>query len=298
MDWGDQVKVLNQKITDKFAAYHGDCVDVVSALPDESIGYSVFSPPFSSLYVYSNSERDMGNSRTHGDFHEHFRYLVKQLYRVLKTGRLISFHCMPVELSMNVHGVHGLYDLRSHLLRTFEEEGFVFASETTIWKNPVCQMQRTKAHGLLYKTFRLRANMSRQGMADYLVTVRKPGDIKAENRVLHDPEVFDLDLWQKWASPVWMDINPSDTLQHKSAREHDDEKHVCPLQLEVARRGIQLWSNPGDVVLSPFMGIGSEGYVALEQGRRFVGAELKASYYRQAVANLTTACDVQAELFA
>lgn len=280
------VNVLDQEVTERYALYHGDCVEVVKGLPDHSVDYSIFSPPFSSLYVYSNSERDMGNVRSHSDFYEHFRYLVRELVRVMKPGRVLSFHCMPYELSKSIHGVHGLYDLRGHLLRLFEDEGFTYAGETTIWKDPVGQMVRTKATGLLYKTLRTNASMSRQGLAEYLVTVRAPGDVDPTGRVTHDPSEFPLEQWQRWASPVWMGINPGDTLQAKSARDDDDEKHVCPLQLEVIRRGVILWTNPGDVVLSPFLGIGSEGYVSVQLRRKFVGAELKSSYYKQAVANI------------
>lgn len=290
--------VLDQSVHERWTLYHGDCVEVVRNLPPHSVDYSIFSPPFSSLYVYSNSTRDMGNSRTHLAFFDHFKFLAAELVKVMRPGRLVSFHCMPYELSESVHGVHGLFDLRGELLRIFSAAGFCYASEVVIWKDPVCQMVRTKATGLLYKTLRTNASMSRQGMADYLVTVRAPGK-SPDRKVTHDRDDFPLSQWQKWASPVWLDIDPSDTLQRESAREHDDEKHVCPLQLEVIRRGVRLWSNPDDVVLSPFAGIGSEGYVALEEGRRFVGVELKASYYRQAAANLERAATTrQADLFA
>lgn len=277
--------VLNQIQGDNYSIIHGDCVDGISGLPDHSIDYSIFSPPFSSLYTYSNSPRDMGNCTSDEEFFEHFSHLVKQLRRVMKPGRNVSFHCMLLPTSKVREGYIGLKDFRGDLIRAFQAEGFIYASEVVIWKDPVTAMQRTKALGLLHKTIRTNAAMSRQGIPDYLVTMRAPGDAPADDRVTHGDDL-PVDLWQKYASPVWMDINPSDTLQYRSAREHDDERHICPLQLEVIRRGIHLWTNPGDVVLSPFMGIGSEGYVALEMGRKFVGTELKESYFNQAARNL------------
>ena len=273
---------IDQTVTDKWAIYNGDCVEVVKGLPDHSIGYSIFSPPFSSLYTYSNSPRDMGNCRNDKDFFEHFGFLIDELRRVMMPGRDVSFHCMLLPTSKVRDGVIGLKDFRGDLIRAFQSRGFVYHSEVCIWKDPVTAMQRTKALGLLHKTVRTNASMSRQGIPDYLVTMRAPGD--PVDKVTHDD--YPVDKWQKIASPIWMDIDPNDTLQYRSAREHDDERHICPLQLEVIRRGIELWTNPGDIVLSPFTGIGSEGYVAVEMGRRFVGAELKESYYRQAVANL------------
>ena len=286
---------IDQVITDKYAAYHGDAVDVLKGLPDASIGYSIFSPPFASLYTYSNSPRDMGNVRDDAEFFAHFDFLIAELRRVMKPGRNISFHCMDMPSSKERDGVIGLKDFPGDLLRAFQRHGFIFHAKVTIWKDPVTAMQRTKALGLLHKSVRENAAMCRMGIPDYLITVRAPGE-QAE-RVTHGQE-FPVDLWQKVASPVWMDINPSDTLQFRSAREHDDERHICPLQLDVIRRGVMLWTNPGDIVLSPFMGIGSEGYVSLEMGRRFVGAELKASYYQQAVANLSAATAKTEDLFA
>lgn len=267
-----------------FAAYLGDCVTGVSSLKAESIHYSIFSPPFASLYTYSNSEKDMGNSKNGDEFAQHFGFLVKELFRVLMVGRLVSFHCMNLPTSKTHHGFIGIRDFRGEMIRLFESAGFIFHSEVCIWKDPVTAMQRTKALGLLHKQLKKDSCMSRQGIPDYLVTMRKPGD--NPERVTHTNEEFPVLLWQKYASPVWMDINPSDTLQFRSAREHDDERHICPLQLQVIQRGIELWSNPGDVVLSPFMGIGSEGYMALKLGRKFTGYELKESYYNQAVKNL------------
>lgn len=280
---------INQVITDTYSAIHGDCVESLKGLPDHSIGYSIFSPPFSSLYTYSNSPRDMGNCKNDAEFFEHFQYLVKELLRVMKPGRNVSFHCMLMPSSKERDGYIGLRDFRGDLIRSFQAEGFIYASEVCIWKDPVTSMQRTKALGLLHKTVRGNAAMSRQGIPDYLVTMRAPGE---SERVTHGND-YPVDLWQKVASPVWMDINPSETLQYRSAREHNDERHIAPLQLEVIRRGVALWTNPGDIVLSPFMGIGSEGYVALQLGRKFIGVELKESYFGQAVRNLASAKQAQ-----
>ncbi len=273
----------------------GDCVESLKGEPDQSVGYSVFSPPFASLYTYSDSLADMGNCRSHAGFFEHMRYLVAEIHRVLQDGRLVSFHCMNLPKSKERDGVIGITDFRGQLIKLFEDQGFIFHSEVCIWKDPVTAMQRTKAIGLLYKQLRKDSTISRQGIADYLVTMRKPGANAKPVTKTH--ESFPVGLWQNYASPVWMDINPSDTLTKEGARENEDERHICPLQLEVIRRAIRLWSNPDDVVLSPFMGIGSEGYVAIESGRQFIGCELKESYFKQAVANLKIAHRQNQNLF-
>ena len=288
--------VIDQAQGENWVLYHGDCVDAMRGLPDKSIHYSIFSPPFANLYCYSNSPRDMGNCRSNEEFFEHFGYLVDELARVMQPGRNVSFHCMLFPASKERDGFIGLKDFRGDLIRAFQAKGFIFHAETVIWKDPVTQMQRTKALGLLHKSVRENASMCRQGIPDYLVTMRTPGDVV--ERVKHTAEDYPVGHWQKVASPVWMDIDPSDTLQYASAREHDDERHICPLQLEVIRRGVELWTNPGDIVLSPFAGIGSEGYVTLQMGRRFVGAELKASYYQQAARNLAMAMRGTADMFA
>lgn len=280
---------------DGWVVVRNDCVDEISRMQPESVDYSIFSPPFASLYVYSNSDRDMGNCASHAEFYDHMRFLVPQLFRVVKSGRLVSFHCMNLPKSKERDGVIGIWDFRGSLIRLFEEFGFTFHSEVCIWKDPVIAMQRTKAIGLLYKQLRKDSALSRQGIPDYLVTMRKPG--VNPDPVTKTHESFPVGLWQNYASPVWMDINPSDTLQKESAREHEDERHICPLQLEVIRRGIRLWTNPGDLVLSPFAGIGSEGYVAIQEGRRFVGVELKESYWKQAALNLKSAANIQGGLF-
>jgi DNA modification methylase len=289
------MKVLDQAIGDNFALYHADCVDVTRGLADESIHYTIFSPPFSSLYTYSNSERDMGNVKDAREFAEHFQYLVPELYRVTKPGRLLSFHCMLLPTSKTRDGFIGIDDFRGELIRAFKDHGWIHHSEVVIWKDPVTAMQRTKALGLLHKQLKKDSCMSRQGIPDYLVTMRKSGD--NPERVTHTNESFPVQKWQQYASPVWTDINPSDTLQYRSARENEDERHICPLQLQVIHRALELWTNPGDTVLSPFAGIGSEGYVALQNDRRFVGAELKRSYFEQAKLNLTNAT-AQQSLFA
>ena len=277
------MKCMEQTVKDQWALFNGDCVEVLRGLPANSIDYSIFSPPFASLYTYSNSPRDMGNVRNDAEFFEHFAHLIAELRRVMKPGHNVSFHCMLLPTSKERDGYIGLKDFRGDLIRAFQAGGFIYASEVCIWKDPVTAMQRTKALGLLHKTVRENACMSRQGIPDYLVTMRAPGEMV--DRVRHGDD-YPVSKWQKVASPVWTDIDPGDTLQYQSAREHDDERHICPLQLEVIRRGIDLWTNPGDVVLSPFAGIGSELYVAVEMGRRAVGVELKSSYYQQAVRNL------------
>lgn len=278
------MKVLDQAEGNGWVSYHGDCVDVVRALPSNSVHYSIFSPPFASLYTYSNSDRDMGNCRTHSEFYAHFAFLVGELLRVIKPGRLLSFHCMNLPTSKARDGFIGISDFRGLLIKMFQDAGWIYHSEVVIWKDPVTAMQRTKALGLLHKQIKKDSCMSRQGIPDYLVTMRKPG--YNEEPVTHTDDDFPVKLWQRYASPVWMDINPSDTLQFRSAREEKDERHICPLQLEVIRRGLKLWSNPGDVVLSPFGGIGSEGHVAVEEGRKAVLVELKRSYWEQNVRNL------------
>jgi DNA modification methylase len=289
------MNVLNQAIGENYSLYNADCVEVFRNLPTASVDYSIFSPPFSSLYTYSNSPRDMGNVRNDTEFFENFDYLVRELMRVVKPGHNISFHCMLLPTSKERDGYIGLKDFRSDLIRAFQKRGAIFHSEVVIWKDPVTAMQRTKALGLLHKTIRTNATMCRQGIPDYLITMRTPGDVV--DRVAHGADL-PVDEWQKLASPVWMDINPSDTLQYQSARDHDDERHICPLQLGVIERGIRLWTLPGQVVASPFAGIGSEGHVALRMGRKFVGTELKESYYRQAAKNLEAATIQTADLFA
>lgn len=281
------MNVLNQTIKENYSLYNGDSCEIMTTIPDNSIHYSIFSPPFADLYVYSNSERDMGNCKSKSEFYEHFRFIVKELYRIIMNGRLVSFHCMNLPTSKQRDGFIGITDFRGELIRLFEECGFIYHSEVCIWKDPVIAMQRTKALGLLHKQIKKDSAMCRQGIADYLVTMRKPGD--NPEKITHTNESFPVQVWQNYASPVWMDINPSNTLQRTSAREEKDEKHICPLQLDVIKRGINLWTNPNDIVFTPFMGIGSEVYQALKMGRRGIGIELKESYYNQAVINCENA---------
>lgn len=294
--------VLKQAFGEGWAAYNADSIDALGGIPENCLHYSIFSPPFASLYTYSNSDRDLGNCKNHQTFGEHMQYLTRWLYRVLMPGRLVSFHCMNLPISKQRDGIIGVRDFRGELIRSFESEGFVFHSEVCIWKDPVTAMQRTKAIGLLHKQIVKDSALSRQGIPDYLVTMRKPGvnpepvagkldHFIGEHGPIAGPDTTrnSINIWQRYASPVWMDINPSETLQFRSARENDDERHICPLQLDVIRRGLQLWTNPGDLVLDPFMGIGSTGHVALEMRRRFVGVELKPSYYDCAVKNLEQA---------
>lgn len=282
---------------DGWTMHLGDCVETVRAMPDDSIDFSVFSPPFASLYTYSASDRDMGNCATHAEFYDHFSFLVAELFRVIKPGHNVSFHCMNLPTSKARDGYIGISDFRGDLIRLFQSHGWIYHSEVCVWKDPVTAMQRTKALGLLHKQLKKDACMSRQGIPDYVVTMRKPG--VNPNPVTNSNDSFPVSEWQKYASPVWDDINPSDTLQGRSAREEDDERHICPLQLEVIRRCLRLWTNEGDLVLSPFAGIGSEGFESIKAGRRFVGVELKRSYYDQACKNMIAACSerAQASLF-
>ena len=281
------MNVLNQVIKENYSLYNGDSCEIMTTIPDNSIHYSIFSPPFADLYVYSNSERDMGNCKSKSEFYEHFRFIVKELYRIMMNGRLVSFHCMNLPTSKQRDGFIGITDFRGDLIRLFEECGFIYHSEVCIWKDPVIAMQRTKTLGLLHKQIKKDSAMCRQGIADYLVTMRKPGD--NPEKITHTNESFPVQVWKNYASPVWMDINPSNTLQRTSAREEKDEKHISPLQLDVIKRGINLWTNPNDIVFTPFMGIGSEVYQALKMGRRGIGIELKESYYNQAVINCENA---------
>lgn len=292
------VEVLDQfvDVESGCSIYNGDCVEVIKGIPDEGVGFTVFSPPFASLYTYSNSDRDMGNSRTYDEFASHFRFLIEDLYRVTQPGRLCSVHCMNLPTSKTRHGYIGIQDFRGDIIRDFQREGWIFHSEVCIWKDPVTAMQRTKALGLLHKQLVKDSCLSRQGIPDYVVTFRKPGENK--NRVEGELDYFSgdkgtfqstgrlsIDIWQRYASPVWMDIDMSNTLQYTTARDEKDERHICPLQLDVIERCVQLWSNPGDIVLTPFMGIGSEVYIALKTGRKAVGVELKESYFKVAKKN-------------
>ena len=289
------MNVIDQAVANRYALYHGDSVEITKEIPDNSIHYTIFSPPFSQLYVYSNSDRDMGNCKGDEEFYNHFKYLTKELYRITMPGRLLSFHCMDLPLMKSRDGVIGLKDFPALMLKIFQDCGFIYHSKVTIWKNPVTEMQRTKALGLLHKQIKKDSSMSRQGLPDYVITVRKPGD--NPERVEHTNESFPVNVWQNYASPVWMDIRQSDTLQRKSARSEQDEKHICPLQLEVIQRCIELWTNPNDIVFDPFGGIGSTPYVALKLGRRGIASELKDSYFEQLKKNVESVAAEEPEIF-
>lgn len=307
-----KIKVKAQNTGKNWALYNGDSCDLIKGVPDDSVHFQIMSPPFSSLFTYSDSERDLGNSRDDGQFFEHYRFLVKEQLRVAMPGRLCAIHVMQLPTSKTTHGVIGLRDFRGACIRLFVDAGWIYHSEVCIWKNPVVAMQRTKALGLLHKQIKKDSCMSRQGVADYLCVFRKPGE--NPERVTHTNDSFPVQVWQRYASPVWATtglpdvegftdirdesadmgdaengIDQGNTLSRDGARDHLDERHVCPLQLGVISRAIRLWSNPRDTVASWFAGIGSEGYQAIKMGRKYVGSELKASYYKQAVANLTSA---------
>lgn len=313
------VKVTDQHITNGYSIYLGDSVEVVKGIPNDSVHYSIFSPPFSSLYTYSNSERDMGNCKNDSEFLEHFKFLAQELERIIIPGRLVSIHCMDIPAMKSRDGFIGLKDFPAQLREIFEEAGFVYHSRVVIWKDPLIEATRTKAIGLMHKQLVKDSAMCRQGLPDYLLTMRKTGEnpepiahpegltrfvgidepnvprtepTLKDNRVhktisvSKQGPVYSHHVWRRYASPVWMDIDQTRTLQRNSAREDKDERHICPLQLDVIERGIELWTNPDDIILSPFMGIGSEGYISRKMGRRFVGIELKESYYKQAFENL------------
>ena len=281
--------------------YHGDCVEKTKELADESVDFSVFSPPFASLYTYSNSERDMGNSR--GDeFFIHFGFLVKDLFRVIKQGRLIAVHCAQIPAMKERDGYIGIKDFRGDIIRLFQSVGFIFHSETVIWKDPLIEATRTKALGLMHKQLEKDSTRCRCGLPDYLLAFRKPGD--NENPVSHEGGLkefigeneptetgikYSHNVWRRYADPIWMDIRQTRTLNYRVARDNKDERHICPLQLDVIERALELWSTKGDLVFSPFAGIGSEGFCSLEMGRRFIGIELKKSYFDTAVKNLQSA---------
>lgn len=285
------MNVIDQYQTDRYAIYNGDTCEVITAIPSNSIGLSVYSPPFSSLYTYSNSDRDLGNSKTDDEFFTHFEFIVKELYRILMPGRIMAVHCMNLPTSKERDGYIGIKDFRGDLIRLFQSVGFIYHSETCIWKNPVTAMQRTKALGLLHKQIKKDACMNRMGIPDYVVFMRKPGE--NPKRVSNTNESFPVGLWQDYASPiwdeynspVWWDINQSNTLNRMFSDE-ESERHICPLQLDVIERCVKMYSNEGDTVFTPFMGIGSEVFQAVKMGRKGIGIELKREYFLQAKKNM------------
>jgi len=300
------MNVINQKISDNYAMYHGDCVEVIKGIPDNSIHYSIFSPPFASLFTYSDSDRDMGNCKSDDEFNEHFAFLVDELLRVIMPGRLVSVHCMNLPATIGHDGYIGIKDFRGDIIRAFQKVGFIYHSEVCIWKDPLVQATRTKALALAHKQISKDSSRCGMGLPDYVVTMRKVGnnpepiahgrgfecyygekneplDKKTNNA---RDNKYSHKVWQRYASPVWFDINQTNTLNHNLAKEKNDERHICPLQLDTIARCLELWTNKGDTVLSPYAGIGSEGYQAIKMERNFIGIELKKSYYDIAVKNL------------
>ena len=278
--------------------YQADCVDFARQMPSASVDYSVYSPPFASLYIYSDSVCDLGNCADDAEFMEQYRYLVREMHRVLRPGRVVSVHCKDLVNYKGRDGMAGLRDFPGEIIKLHVDEGFAYHSRVTIWKDPVIEMQRTKAHGLLYKQLRADATFSRQGLAEYVLTFRKwAKEGEDVGPVTHTRDDFPLDQWQQWASPVWTDIRQTNVLNVKQARSGNDEKHICPLQLDLIERCIVLWSNPGETVFSPFAGIGSEGVCALKLGRKFLGTELKESYWRDACGYLRASQQTSADLF-
>lgn len=286
-------KVIDQYIGRNFAFYNGDSCELIKDIPSDSIHFSIFSPPFIDLYTYSDSDRDIGNCKSSEEFDIHMKFLIRELYRIMMPGRIVAVHCMDMPAMKFKDGYIGMKDFPGELVQIFSECGFIPHCRITIWKNPVTAMQRTKAIGLLHKQLKKDACMCRTGFPDYLLAFRKPGD--NPEPVTNTNETFPVSQWQEYASPVWMTINQSNTLQASSARDSKDEKHLCPLQLDVIERGIRLWTNEGDTVFTPFGGIGSEVYQALKMNRHGIGIELKPTYYKQAVKNCRSAEEMKQE---
>lgn len=293
--------VIDQKITDKFAVYNGDSFEMIKQIPDDSIHYSMFSPPFLDLYTYSNSDRDLGNSKNEQEFWHHFKFLIDELYRVIKPGRLVTVHCVDIPAIKERDGFIGLKDFPGDIIRNFKQAGFIYHSRVTIFKDPLVEATRSHSLGLLHKQLVKDSSMCRQGLCDYLITMRKPGENSepiehldglteyAGTDKIDENKVYSHQVWQKYASPIWMDINQTKTLSVVGSKDEDDEKHVCPLQLDTIDRCLELWSNPGDIVLDPFMGIGSVPYSAVKKNRFGLGFELKSSYFKVALKNMAKA---------
>ena len=303
------IKAVDQTVNRDYALYQGDACEIIRAIPDNSIHYGVHSPPFEGLYKFSNDPRDISNSEG-DDFWRHYSFLIAELLRVTMPGRLHSVHCMQLPTSKMRDGFIGMRDFRGEVIRAYEDAGWIFHSEVCIWKDPVVAQQRTKSLRLLHKQIEKDSAMSGQGLPDYVVTFRKPGENPERvsgrlTQYIGDKQYapqpveersgktsddaskwYSIEVWQRYASPVWFDINQSRTLQYRAGRDEHDEVHISPLQLDVIERCMELWSNPGDVVFTPFLGIGSEVYAAVEMGRRGIGVELKDSYYQQAVKNI------------
>ena len=305
--------VKSQEITNKYALYNGDCCEVLKELPSESVDFSIFSPPFLDLFSYSDSPNDMGNCKTSKEFFLHFFYMVSELSRLVKPGRIVAVHCIDIPAMKERDGYIGLKDFPGDIIRCFQQHGFIYHSRHTIWKDPLIEATRTKALGLMHKQLCKDSAMCRSGLPDYLLAFRQKGE--NNNPVSHpeglshycgsdDPGGSGVsrshNIWRAYASPVWMDIRQSDTLnkslnEKRAASDDADTKHICPLQTDVIERGLILWSNPGDVVLTPFMGVGSEVYVSVMNKRKGIGIELKESYYKQAVKNVERAAETRVE---
>ncbi len=302
------MNILNQEQGENWTLANGDCIEVLNSLPENSIHLSIFSPPYASLYTYSNSDRDLGNSVNDKQFYEHFAHVVAGLHRVTKPGRIVCVDVMNIPAMKERDGYIGLKDFRGDVIRSFQKAGFIFHSEHCAWKDPLIEATRTKALGLMHKQLCKDSTRSRAGIPQYLLAFRKDGDnqepvahidglteFAGENPPTHGN--LSHERWRRYASPVWMDINFSNTLNARAARDHEDERHVCPMALDLIERAITLWSNPGDVVFDPFSGVGSTGYQAIKMGRKFVGSELKQSYFAQACKNIESAKSSQTALF-
>lgn len=300
--------VINQQQGDNWSLVHGDCIEVMNAMPENSVHLSIFSPPYASLYTYSNSDRDLGNSANDAQFYEHFDFVVAGLHRITKPGRIVCVDVMNIPAMKDRDGYIGLKDFRGDVIRAFQKQGFIFHSEHCAWKDPLIEATRTKALGLMHKQLCKDSARSRAGIPQYLLAFRKDGE--NTEPVTHidgltefageNPPVsgnLSHERWRRYASPVWMDINFSNTLNARAARENEDERHVCPMALDLIERAIQLWSNPHDIVFDPFSGIGSTGYQSIKMGRRFVGSELKRAYFDQACKNIAAAKANQVSLF-
>lgn len=302
------MNILNQAQGENWTLANGDCIEVLKSLPENSIHLSIFSPPYASLYTYSNSDRDLGNSVNDDQFYEHFAHVVAGLHRVTKPGRIVCVDVMNIPAMKERDGYIGLKDFRGDVIRAFQKAGFIFHSEHCAWKDPLIEATRTKALGLMHKQLCKDSTRSRAGIPQYLLAFRKDGEnpepvahidglteFCGENPPIHGN--LSHERWRRYASPVWMDINFSNTLNAKAARDNEDERHVCPMALDLIERAIHLWSNPGDVVFDPFSGVGSTGYQAIKMGRKFVGSELKQSYFAQACKNIESAKANQGGLF-
>ena len=302
------MNILNQAQGENWTLANGDCIELLNSLPENSIHLSIFSPPYASLYTYSNSDRDLGNSVNDDQFYEHFAHVVAGLHRVTKPGRIVCVDVMNIPAMKERDGYIGLKDFRGDVIRAFQKVGFIYHSEHCAWKDPLIEATRTKALGLMHKQLCKDSARSRAGIPQYLLAFRKDGEnpepvvhidglteFCGENPPIHGN--LSHERWRRYASPVWMDINFSNTLNAKAARDNEDERHVCPMALDLIERAIQLWSNPGDVVFDPFSGVGSTGYQAIKMGRKFVGSELKQSYFAQACKNIESDKAKQGGLF-